>query len=59
LLASGLGVGLVCRCDLTFREAFLRLLPLGVLLSLLLGVLFRGLVVSCAADGGVPVVEGL
>lgn len=44
---------------LTLGEALLRLLPLGVLLCLLLRVLLRGLVVSCAADGGVPIIKGL
>jgi uncharacterized membrane protein len=47
------------RRALTLSEALFRLLPLRVLLGLLLRVLLWGLVVSCAADGGVPIVEGL
>lgn len=42
-------------CTLTLCEALLWLLAIRVLLGLLLGVLLRGFVVSCAADGGVPV----
>lgn len=45
-------------CGLTLSEALLRLLPLGVLLDVVLRILLGGLVVSCAADGGVRV-EGL
>lgn len=47
-----------CGLALTLGEALLRLLPFGVLLGLLLRVLLRGFIVSCATDGGVPV-EGL
>lgn len=43
---------------LTLCEALLRLLPVRVLFSLLLGVLLGGLIVGGAADGGVPI-EGL
>lgn len=50
--------GGVHACGLTLSEALLRLLPLGVLLHLLLSILLGGLVVHCAADGGVPV-QGL
>lgn len=56
--ARGGGRGAPTQLALTLREALLGLFPIGVLFSLLLRVLLRGLIVGGAADGGIPI-QGL